>query len=49
MFVTWYMLIISTLCIEVKPLSHGGRRGQDHMVVGFTTTYAIKCLSPLTL
>jgi hypothetical protein len=36
-------------CIEVKPLSHGGRRGQDHMVVGFTTTYAIKCLSPLTL
>ena len=28
----------------------GGRRDRDHMVVGFTTTYAInQCLLPLML
>ena len=26
-----------------------GRRGRGCMVVGFTTTYATRCLSPLTL
>jgi hypothetical protein len=26
-----------------------GRRGRDCMVVGFTTTYVIPCLSPLKL
>jgi len=30
-------------------LSNVGRRGRDRMVVGFTTTYAIKYISPLVV
>jgi len=35
-------LIDITLCDTVcQLLTTGGRRGRDHIVVGFTTTYAI--------
>ena len=36
--------------IYTRPSDNRDRRGHDHMVVGFITTYICnKCLSPLTL
>jgi hypothetical protein len=45
----WKFTLSTPLYRLVLPLSLRGRRGRDHMVVGCTTTYAIKCLSPLML
>ena len=48
----WEMRSFSNHFIETcssSLLIRRGRRGRGRILAGFTTTYAIKCLSPLTL
>ena len=35
------MFVLVLISVHAEPYNLGGRRGRDHMVVGFTTTYAI--------
>jgi hypothetical protein len=39
--------IICTLSLQKLTYLFRGRRGRDHMVVGFTTTYAIDLQLPM--